>query len=161
VFGALSSWTKFAPLIVMPLWSGYPDARRFRPRLAFILGFLVATLASFFVLFLEPSPWHALLTFVHRTFGYQMGRSAPFSLWDWRQYHARGLPNLHALQIALEVVLVAGAVALSWWPRRRSALQLAAYTTVLLVGFEFVLTYWFYLYLPWFFPFAAITLLAL
>jgi len=159
-FAALSSWTKFASLIVLPLWSGYPDARRFKPRLVFVLGFLAATIAAFFVLFLEPSPWHAAVTFVHRTFGYQLGRSSPFSLWDWRQYHARGLPNLHAVQIALEVVLAAGALALFWWPRRRSALQLAAYTTVLLVGFEFVLTHWFYLYLPWFFPFAAITLLA-
>jgi hypothetical protein len=60
----------------------------------------------------------------------------------------------------LEVLLVAGAVALGWWPRRRTPLQLAAFTGVLLVGFELVLTHWFYLYLPWFFPFAAIALLA-
>lgn len=159
-FAALSSWTKFAPLILLPLWSGYPDARRFRPRLVFVLGFLIATFAAFSVLFLEPSPWHAALTFYHRTFGYQVGRDSPFSLWDWRQYHARGLPDLHLVQDALAAVLILGAVALFWWPRRRSALQLAAYTTVLLVGFEFVLTHWFYLYLPWFFPFAAITLLA-
>ena len=32
--------------------------------------------------------------------------------------------------------------------------------SLLLVGFELVLTHWFYLYLPWFFPFAAIALLA-
>jgi hypothetical protein len=29
-----------------------------------------------------------------------------------------------------------------------------------LVGFELVLTHWFYLYLPWFFPFVAFALLA-
>jgi hypothetical protein len=159
-FAALSTWVKFAPAILLPLWSGFPDARSFRPRARFAAGFIVATLAAFFVLFLDPSPWHAAVTFVHRTFGYQLGRSSPFSLWDWRQYHAQGLPNLHAVQVALEVILVAGAVALGWWPRRRSALQLAAYTTVLLVGFESVLTHWSYLYLPWFFPFAAIALLA-
>ena len=30
----------------------------------------------------------------------------------------------------------------------------------MLIGFELVLTHWFYLYLPWFFPFVAIALLA-
>ena len=40
-------------------------------------------------------------------------------------------------------------------PRRKSPLQLAALTAALLVGFELVLTHWFYLYLPWFFPFVA------
>ncbi len=159
-FAALASWTKFAPLLVLPLWSGYPDARRPRARLAFVLGFLLATAAAFFVVFLEPSPWHAAGQFFHRTFGYQFGRDSPFSIWDWRQYHARGLPDLHLIQDALGALLIAGAAALGWWPRRRSPLQLAAFTAVLLIGFELVLTHWFYLYLPWFFPFVAITLLA-
>jgi hypothetical protein len=157
---ALSSWTKFAPLLVLPLWSGYPDARRFRPRIAFVLAFTAATVIAFFPLSFEPSLWHAITTFFHRTFGYQFGRDSPFSLWDWRQYHAHGLPDLHHVQQVLDVLLVAAAAALFWWPRRRSPLRLAAFTTVLLVGFEIVLTHWFYLYLPWFFPFAAIALLA-
>ena len=33
-------------------------------------------------------------------------------------------------------------------------------TAAVLVGFELVLTHWFYLYLPWFFPFAALALVA-
>jgi hypothetical protein len=131
-----------------------------RPRLSFLLAFAVTTVLAFFPLFFEPSPWHAAGTFFHRTFGYQFGRDSPFSLWDWHQYRARGLPDLHLLQQVLEVLLVAGAAALFWWPRRRSPLRLAAFTCVLLVGFELVLTHWFYLYLPWFFPFAAIALLA-
>jgi hypothetical protein len=45
-------------------------------------------------------------------------------------------------------------------PRRKSPLQLAALTAALLLGFELVLTHWFYLYLPWFFPFAAFAVLA-
>ena len=40
-------------------------------------------------------------------------------------------------------------------PRRKSPLQLAALTAALLIGFELVLTHWFYLYIPWFFPFVA------
>jgi hypothetical protein len=157
---ALSSWTKFASLIVVPLWSAYPDARRLRPRLVYCAGFAIATAATFFVLFLEPSLWHAIKTFFHRTFGYQFGRDSPFSLWDWRQYHAHGLPDLHLVQDVLAGALVIGAVALTWWPRRRSALQLAAFTSALLIGFELVLTHWSYLYLPWFFPFVVIALLA-
>jgi hypothetical protein len=160
IFAALASWTKFAPLLVLPLWSGYPDARAVRPRFWFLLAFVVTTVIAFFPLYFEPSLWHAITTFFHRTFGYQFGRDSPFSLWDWHQYRARGIPDLHWLQQVLEGLLLAGAAALFWWPRRRSALRLAAFTSVLLVGFELVLTHWFYLYLPWFFPFAAIALLA-
>ncbi len=56
--------------------------------------------------------------------------------------------------------LLVAAVAVAFVPRRKSPLQLAALTGALLVGFELVLTHWFYLYIPWFFPFAAIALLA-
>ena len=45
-------------------------------------------------------------------------------------------------------------------PRRKSPLQLAALTAALLAGFELCLTYWLYTYIPWFFPFAAIAVLA-
>ena len=85
--------------------------------------------------------------------------SSPFSIWDWRQYHA-GLPDLHILQRVLEGALLVGAVAVYFVPRRKSPLQLAALTAALLLGFELVLTHWFYLYLPWFFPFAAFAVLA-
>ena len=90
---------------------------------------------------------------------WQIRRDSPFSIWDWRQYHA-GLPDLHILQRVLEGLLIAGAVAAYFLPRRKSPLQLAALTAALLLGFELVLTHWFYLYLPWFFPFAAFAVLA-
>src|SRR5262249_46561725 len=63
-------------------------------------------------------------------------------------------------QRVLYGLLVAGAISLAFWPRRRSPLRLAAYTGALLVGFEAVLTHWSWLYLPWFFPFVAFALLA-
>ena len=159
-FAALAGWTKFASLLVVPLWLGYPEARRPRPAARTALGFAVATVAAFSILLLEPSLPHALRVFYDRTIHYQLGRSSPFSIWDWRQYHAKGLPNLHAVQIVLEVLLVAAAAALGWWPRVRSPLRLASLTAALLIGFELVLTHWFYLYLPWFFPFVALALLA-
>src|SRR4029079_5405051 len=50
--------------------------------------------------------------------------------------------------------------AVAFLPRRKSPLQLAALTGAILIGFELVLTHWFYLYLPWFFAFAAYAVLA-
>jgi hypothetical protein len=157
VFGALSGWTKFAALVVAPLWLTYP-ARR--PSRRFVAGFAAATLAAFSVVLLEPSPLHELRVFWDRTVTWQVGRDSPFSLWDWKQYYARGLPSLKLLQHVLQALLVAGAIAAAFFPRRKSPLQLAALTAALLAGFELVLTYWLYTYIPWFFPFAAIALLA-
>ena len=68
--------------------------------------------------------------------------------------------HLHLVQNVLQAALVLGAIALYRWPRRRTPLQMAAFTGALLVGFELILTHWFYLYLPWFFPFVAFALLA-
>jgi hypothetical protein len=155
---ALAGWTKFAPLLVAPLWASYPE-RRARPAALFVAGFLAATLAAFSILLLEPSPVHAARVFWDRTLGWQIGRESPFSIWDWRQYHA-GLPDLHLLQRVLEGLLIAGAAAAYFFPRRKSPLQLAALTAALLIGCELVLTHWFYLYLPWFFPFVAFAVLA-
>ncbi|HEU0304168.1 MAG TPA: hypothetical protein VFR32_06265 [Gaiellaceae bacterium] len=157
-FAALASWTKFAPLVVSPLWATYPD-RRPRSTAYFAAAFALATLAAFWVLLLEPDPLGAVRTVWDRTIGHQLGRESPFSLWDWRQYHA-GLPDLHVLQRVLQALLLAGAVALAFVPRRKTPIQLAALTAALLIGFEVVLTHWFYLYVAWFFPFVAFAMLA-
>ena len=157
---AVSGWTKFASLILAPLWAGYPRALAPRRALVYLAGFLVTTALVFFVLLLEPSPFHAARVFFDRTVRYQVGRDSPFSLWDWGQYHAKGIPDLHLAQRALQLVLVAAALAFAVWPRQRSPLRLAALTTILLVGFEVVLTYWNYPYLVWFFPFACLALVA-
>ncbi len=158
---ALSGWTKFATLVVAPLWLTYPGpVRRPRPALAFAAGFGVATLVAFSVLLLDAHPIQAAETFYDRTLKTQITRESPFSLWDWSQYHARGIPDLHVVQWVLEGLLVVGAIAVAFVPRMKSPLQLAALTGALLVGFEVVLTHWFYLYIPWFFPFVAFAVLA-
>ncbi len=160
-FVALSGWTKFATLVVAPLWLTYPGpVRRPRPALAFAGGFALATLAAFSILLFEPSPVHAARVFYERTIRNQFDRESPFSLWDWRQYHARGLPDLQLVQRVLEGLLVVAAVLFAFVPRRKTPVQLAALTAVLLLGFEAVLTHWFYLYIPWFFPFVAFAVLA-
>ncbi len=157
---AFASWTKFGALLVAPLWATYPEFRRSRrTALIFAASFAIATAACFWVLLLEPNPLHAAHEFWKRTVPTQVNRHSPFSLWDWGQYHA-GLPDLAWLQKVLEALLVAGAAAVAFVPRRKSPLQLAALTGALLIGFELVLTHWFYLYLPWFFAFAAYAVLA-
>ncbi len=158
---ALAGWTKFAALVVVPLWLGYGRSRRSgRAPLGFAAGFAFATAAAFTVLLLEPDSVHAGRVFFERTIAWQVGRESPWSLWDWRQYHAAGIPDLHLVQRALQGLLVVGAVAAAFVPRHKSPLQLAALTGALLVGFELVLTHWSWLYIPWFFPFAAFALLA-
>ena len=156
-FCALSGLTKFASLIVAPLWLTYPD-RRPSPRA--IAGFVGASLVAFSVVLFEPSPSHELRGFWDRTISWQIGRDAPWSLWDWGQYHARGLPSLRIVQHVLQALLVAGALVVAFVPRHKSPLQLAAFTAALLAGFEICLTYWLYTYIPWFFGFAAIAMFA-
>jgi hypothetical protein len=160
-FSALAGWTKFAPLLLVPLWASYPDGLR-RPRAVgvFAAGFVVATAAAFSILLLEPNPIDAARVFWDRTFGFQLGRESPFSIWGWGQYHAAGIPDLHLVQLPLIGLLLAASVAVAFYPRRKSPLQLAALTGALLIGFELVLTHWFYLYIPWFFPFVAFVVLA-
>jgi hypothetical protein len=158
-FGALAGWTKFAALIVAPLWATYPDVRtRLREKLVFVLGFAVATVVAFSILLLEPNVLDAARTFWDRTLGWQLGRESPFSLWDWDQYHARGIPDLSIPHQAVKGLVLFGAVAAAILPPRKSPLQLAALTAALIAGFELVLTHWFYLYIPWFLPFVAIAL---
>ena len=122
-------------------------------------AFVVATVAAFSVLLFEPNLADALRTFWDRTVRFQATRGSPFSLWDWGQYHARGLPDLHGVQVLLEVALAVFALAVAVFPRReRTPLELAALTAALLLGTELVLTHWFYLYLPWMLPFVLLAL---
>ncbi len=158
---ALASWSKFASFLLVPLWASYPrgvsgDAGR--RVLLYAGGFLLATAAAFWILLLEPDPIHAARVFWDRTFGWQLSRPSPFSIWDWDAYP--GFPDLHVLQTVLKLVVVAAAVALYFVPREKSPLQIAALSGALLIGFELVLTHWFYLYIPWFFPFVALAVLA-
>jgi hypothetical protein len=159
-FLALAGWTKFGALLLVPLWGSYPESRRLSGKALFAGGFAAATAAAFSILLLEPSPAHAARVFWDRTFGWQVGRDSPFSIWGWGQYHAAGIPDLGPLQQLAIALLVAGAIACYFVPRRKTPLQLAALTAALLIGFELTLTHWFYLYIPWFFPFVAFVLLA-
>jgi hypothetical protein len=155
---ALASWTKFASLILVPLWLTYPSGLRRTPSLRFVAAFAGATALAFSILLLEPSLRDALRTFWDRTVAFQFDRDSPFSIWDWGQYHARGIPDLASAQTVVQVctIVLAGVAAVV--PRRKGPLELAALTASLLLAFELSLTHWFYLYLPWVLPFVLLAL---
>jgi hypothetical protein len=160
-FAALSSWVKFASLLVVPLWASYPEAlRRPRAKAIFAASFGLISLLVFWVLLLEPTPLDAARVFYNRTVASQLERESPFSIWDWGQYHADGIPDLETVQRVLIPLVAIFALALFFVPRRKSPLQLAALTGAVLIAFELVLTHWFYLYLPWFFPFVIFAVVA-
>ena len=157
LFVGLAALAKFAAFLLVPLWASYPNGLR-RPRgtPGFLLGLLGAVVLSLWIVFLEPSPLDGARAFWDRTFGYQLSRPSPFSLWDWGQYR---YVDLSWLQTALKILLLVGAVAVGFLPRVKTPLQVAALSAALLLGFEVVLTHWFYLYIPWFFPFVAFAVL--
>ena len=124
-----------SPPPLAPLWLSYPNGWR-APAKQFVLAFAGATVAAFLILLLEPDPLHAARVFADRTFGFQLDRESPFSIWGWGQYHAKGVPDLHLVQQVLQVLLVGGAVLVAFVPRRKSILQLAALTAAVLIGFR-------------------------
>jgi hypothetical protein len=80
-----------------------------------------------------------------RTLGYQAGRVSPFSIWGQE-------PQLDWLHVA--VLLGAGllALAVAFWPRRKSAMQVAALAAAVMIAIELTAEHWFYLYIVWFAP---------
>ena len=155
---AFAGWAKFGALLLAPLWASYPGIE-LRRVARFAAAFVAATLAAFAVLLLEPGLRDAVRTFWGRTVGYQASRDSPFSPWGWGQYHADGIPDLGFVQPALAVLAVGLAVVVAFVPRRKGPVELAALTAAVLVAFQLTLTHWFYLYLPWVFPFVALWLL--
>jgi hypothetical protein len=155
---AVAGWAKFGALFLAPLWAFYPAARG-RDLARFALAFAAITALAFTVLLLEPDLWEAARTFWDRTIGFQLGRDSPFSLWGWGQYHAAGIPDLGFVQPVLAVSAVALALAVAVFPRQKGPVQLAALTAAVLLAFQLSLSHWFYLYLPWLFPFVALWLL--
>lgn len=155
---ALAGWTKFGALLLAPLWAAYP---RLEPRrlARFALAFAAASAAAFSILLLEPSLQEAARTFWGRTFGFQLERDSPFSLWGWGQYHAAGIPDLGVVQPVLAGAVIGLALAVGVFPGKKGPLELAALTAAVLVAFQLALTHWFYLYLPWVLPFVALWLL--
>ena len=139
---------KIVPAILIPLWARHPFPRADRaggPRRLgrYVMGLVLAALLTGWVLFLDGTD--GLRAFWSRTVGYQADRESPFSIWGQH-------PALEPLHIAVGVLVVLAALLVMRWPRRIELVQWAAISAALIIGFELVLTHWFYLYIPWFLP---------
>jgi hypothetical protein len=145
LFVALGAASKFVALALAPLFATGTGERRWRSALVFSLV-LVAVIAASFAPFV-PGP--GLREVWDSTLGYQLGRDSPFSIWgqhDW----------LSPVWTAVKVGAAALAVAVAFVPRRKTAVQVAALGAAVLVALQIAASHWFYLYIPWFLPFALV-----
>ena len=176
VTASLAVWAKFAPLLLAPMLLTYdPNPREravpgdhgvrarirrgqdavisrlralFSRRTAlFVLGFAVITAAAITWPLINPG----LHTFYERTIAAQAGRSSPFSIWGQAE-------SLEPLRVAILAATGALAIALAFVPRKKSLLQVAAFSAALMLGVQLTLHHWFYLYIVWFFPLLLIAL---
>ena len=141
---ALAAAAKFAPLALFPLLAAQPPRRTARFALAFAATAFVCLLPA--ILQGEPR------LFYDRTLGFQASRDAPFSVWGlW------GWPG--ALRALVQAAALLFAVAVAFVPRRRDVIGTAALAGAVLIALQLGATYWFYLYVVWFFPLALVALI--
>jgi hypothetical protein len=161
---ALATFTKFAPVVLVPMLATYKpagpvtvasptvlSARRRSPsqgfpatthaKAAFIVAFALTTLCVLLWPALDPG----LHTFWDRTVAYQVGRDSPFSIWGQA-------PSLEPLRIAILIAVALLALALAFRPREKQIFQVAALGAALLIGVQLTMRHWFYLYIVWFYP---------
>jgi len=146
---ALAAFTKFAPLPLVPVMATHE--RKLKPFVFFCLAFGVTTVVIW-IPFVIHGP--SLVDIWNRTIGYQAGRGAPFSAWG---YTPGGLGS--GAQHVWEALTVIVALVLAVVPRRRDVVGLAALCAAILIMVELGATYWFYLYIPWFFPLVMVAVL--
>jgi hypothetical protein len=153
VFAALAGLTKFAPLALVPLFATYGLRELSVRRRPLAFGLFLGAFALTAVLVSIPAVTHDSLHEIYeRTIAYQDARGAPFSVW--------GLyGGLDGVQHGVQIAAVALALALAVIPRRPGLPALAAAAAAILIALQLGLEYWFYLYIPWFFPLAMIALL--
>lgn len=156
---ALAGLTKFAPLALAPLLARTPvdmvPAGEYAPRrgvrsfLAYALAFLGAGAVAMLPVILVGD-WG---TFWDHTLGFQRDRGSPFSIWGLWDGHL-----LDVAQTAVQLGAIVFALSLAFVPRRRTLVQVAALGAAVLIALQLSLTYWFYLYVVWFFPLVIVAL---
>jgi hypothetical protein len=145
---ALAGFTKFAPLVLGPLLlrgaGSWPGARRVA---VYIGSFAVVSVLVMLPVLLAGG----LHTFWKDTIARQADRSSPFSIWGlWG-----GLSTeQHIVQVAAGLL----AVAVAFFPRRRTIVEVAALGAAVTIAFQLGLTHWFYLYVVWFLPFVLVAM---
>ena len=135
--------------MLAPLYATYPRWRA-RPVGLFAIGFVVAAL----LVFVPVVAHNSLRSFWDASVAFQFQRGSPFSVWGL--YEGAWID---VVQRCVQGVALVGAVVLAFVPRRRDIVGLAALTAAILIALQLGVTHWFYLYIPWFFPFVMIALL--
>jgi hypothetical protein len=152
---ALAGLTKFAPLALAPLFARTPrDVRRdgLRPGPVSFVAYALAFVATAGIAMLPMILGGDLRTFWDHTIAFQRDRESPFSIWGlWS--------GLDGIQTAVQIGGVLLALAVAVWPRRPTLVQMAACGAAVLIALELGVTYWFFLYVVWFFPLAIVALL--
>jgi hypothetical protein len=139
LFTAVGGAAKFAPWALAPLLGSGRGERRGANWFVFLIVFTCAV-ALAVLPFTTDSGLHR---FWDATIGYQADRPSPFSIWGLH-------PGLGTLRRAVEVGTVVLAVLVAAFPRRRSAVQVAALAAAVLIAVELSAAHWFYLYVVWF-----------
>lgn len=152
---SLATFAKFAPALLAPMLMTYKppgdrSQRLFgRPALFFAAGFgLFAILAI-----LWPAIDPGIETTWERTIAFQTGRNSPFSIWGQ-------VPSLEWLRTLVLVATAGLSVALAFFPRRKSLVQVAALGAALIIALQITMHHWFYLYIDWFYPLLLVALAA-
>ncbi len=154
ILGAFAGLTKFAPLGLAPLlWRGtgpWPPRRRSVIVSALCYG---AAIAAAMLPVLISGDFHY---FWNDSIAYQASRPAPFSIWGlWGGYHQTlHLPEHIVLGAAVALGLLSPLL-----PRgERTMVEVAALGAAIIIGLQMGITYWFFLYVIWFFPLVVIAL---
>jgi hypothetical protein len=146
----MAAWVKLVPLILLPLWVASRHRVGVRVlipagALSLALGTLLITLGGF----------HAISQMLSAV-AFQFQRGSFFA--PWYTFDLRWLqPLVQAAMLCLLVVVCA-----RQWRRRHAGgdhLAFAALAGALLLGVQLSANYWTWSYLPWVFPFVALTLL--
>jgi hypothetical protein len=113
----------------------------------YVIAFAATSVAAFLPVLLQNN----LSAFWHDSIAYQASRSAPFSVW--------GLyGGLSLEQHVVQGLGVALGLAVAFLPRRRDIVTVAALGAAVIIAIQLGITYWFYLYIVWFFPLVIVAL---
>jgi hypothetical protein len=146
---ALAGLTKFAPLALGPLFlRGAGPVPPWRSIVRYVLAYGLVFAMVMAKVVLDGN----LAAFWRDSISYQATRPAPFSIWGlWG--------GLNVEQKLWQGATVALALAVAFIPRRRGVAEVSALGAAVLIALQMGITYWFYLYIVWFFPLVIIALL--
>jgi hypothetical protein len=143
----LAAAAKFAPGALLGLYAA-PREWGFKRAATCVVSFAVVVGAAI-GLYL---PSGGVAEFYHHTIGFQLNRSDVFSIWALH-------PGLDPVKIAVEVGAVLLAAVVTFVPRRRSLVQVAALAGAVTIALQLPAVHWFYYFVVWFIPFVVIAVL--